>query len=83
MKVNGEAVRCLSLRIYNENGGEGKLEIYTKEPEPHFHFDKCEFEIYTLDSKKLAVTGAFFDAEQQKKLYHYIFNIEKYNEFYV
>ena len=82
MTVNGVAARCLNARIFYDKEGTGKLEIYTKEPTESFHFDRSDFEFLTTDNKKLVITASFDSAVKEGKLYHYLFTIQKYNEYF-
>ncbi len=82
MLVNNNAVRCLNARIFYDSEGIGKLEIYTKEPTEGFHFDELDFEFNTTDNKRLVLHAAFDSAAKEGKLYHYLFIIQKYNEFF-
>lgn len=82
MQVNGNPIRCLNMRLFYDKEGVGKLEIYTKQPEEQMHYDKCAFEITTTDSHRLMLTAAFDNAKKEGKLYHYLFTVINYNEFY-
>lgn len=82
MLVNGTDARCLNMRIFYDSDGVGRLEIYTKEPTPALHYDRSEFQVNTLDNKRLVMTAAFESAEKEGNLYHYLFVIEQYNEYF-
>lgn len=81
MIVNGSPAVCLSIRIFTDGNGD-KLDIYTKEPVEALHFDKSEIELQTTDNRKLKLKVSFVSAEKSKKLYHYLFDVESYNEYF-
>ena len=81
MIVNGAPAVCLSIRIFADEEGD-KLDIYTKEPVEALHFDECEIELHTTDNRKLVLNVSFISAEKHKKLYHYLFAVSNYNEYF-
>ncbi len=81
MIVNGTPAVCLNLRIFADEDGD-KMDIYTKEPVEALHFDHCEIELNTTDNRKLILNVGFISAERHKKLYHYLFSVENYNEYF-
>lgn len=82
MRVNGVSARCLNMRLYYDKDGVGRLEIYTREPEESLHFEQSELEINTTDSKRLVLTAAFDSAKKEGKIYHYLFTVLNYREFF-
>lgn len=82
MLVNGNAVRCLNARIFYDSDGIGRLEIFTKEPTEAFHYNESDFEFNTTDNKRLVIHASFDSAAKEGKLYHYLFTVQKYNEFF-
>ena len=81
MIVNGVSVVCYSIRIFSDNEGD-KLDIFTKEPVEALHFDKSEIELKTTDNRKLKLSISFLSAEKHKKLYHYLFVVDSYEEYF-
>ncbi|MBQ6019908.1 MAG: hypothetical protein IJL26_06975 [Clostridia bacterium] len=81
MVVNGANAVCVSIRIFADEEGD-KLDIYTREPEETLHFDKSEIELNTTNNRKLKLSVSFLSAEKKKKLYHYLFAIDEYNEYF-
>ena len=81
MIVNETPVVCLSIRIFKDAEGD-KLDIYTKEPVEALHFDKSEIELNTTDNRKLKLSVSFLSAEKKKKIYHYLFFVDSYQEFF-
>lgn len=81
MIVNGVPMACLSIRIFTDGEGD-KLDVYTKEPAEALHFDRSRIELETTDNRRLTLNVAFLSAEKHRKLYHYLFHVEDYNEYF-
>lgn len=82
MIVNGVESRCLNIRIFYDKDGVGRLELYSKEPNEALHYDTVDLKINTLDNKQLNIKGKFDSAAKEGKIYHYMFVIDEYNEYF-
>ena len=82
MLVNGVDTKCLHMRMFADQDGAQKLDIYTAEPTQELHYDRSELVIKTTEQKKLRLNVAFLSADKDGKYYHYLFLIEDYHEYF-
>lgn len=82
MTVNGAPTKVAGMRVYGDEEGNGKLQIFCSAVTEELHFERSEIVIKTAAGKTIKMKVRYEDAVKDGKVYKYDFAIEDYNEIF-